>query len=401
MWDNLWINIHIATMHDNQLIHDGAIGVKNGKIAWIGQRKDLPDHPDNLAQNVFSLNHEWITPGLIDCHTHTAFAGNRSDEWARRLQGESYESILAQGGGILSTVRATREITFDNLLSLTLHRVQQALAQGITTMEIKSGYGLSQEAELKILRVIQRVKTLTPVEIQASCLAAHTIPPEYREQRSAYIEDIIHTLLPQIQKEQLADCIDVFCEKIAFTIEETEKLFKAAKELGFSLKIHAEQLSAFGATQMATRYQALSADHLEYATEADVKALKQAGTTAVLLPGAFYFLKEQKYPPIELLRQYQVPIALATDFNPGTSPMNSLCTIMNLACVLWRLTPNEALQGVTINAAKALGLAAEIGSLELGKQADFVAWPVDSVAELAYSLNGPLPRCVIKKGCTV
>lgn len=398
MWDSLWINVHAATMDNNRLIRDAAIGVQQGKIIWIGPQCNLPDHPDNLAKQVFSMNNEWVTPGFIDCHTHTVFAGNRADEFARRLEGESYEAILAAGGGILSTVRATREASVETLLSLAKKRVDQALAQGVTTMEIKSGYGLSLEAELKILRVIQQLKTLTPMTLQATCLAAHTIPPEYKNQRTNYVNEIIDKLLPQVKQENLANSIDVFCEKIAFNLEETEKLFQAAKNLGFSIKVHGEQLSSFGATQLAAQYQALSVDHVEYATESDIIALKNAGSVAVLLPGAFYFLREQQCPPINSLRQHHVPMALATDFNPGTSPISSLCTIMNLACVLWRFTPEEALRGVTINAAKALGLASEIGSLMVGKQADFVLWQVESVAELAYSLNGPVPRYVVKNG---
>lgn len=408
MWDNLWLNVNLATMENkanNQdhlepygAIYDAAIAVENGKIAWLGKVADLPGSPETLAKNCITMNHPWVTPGLIDCHTHLVFGGQRADEFSRKLQGESYESILASGGGILSTVRATRAASFETLLASALERAKFALSQGVTTVEIKSGYGLDLESELKILRVAKKIGELLPITIKATCLAAHVVPPEYKNQRNDYINWIIQELLPQIKQENLANSIDVFCEKIAFSLDETEKLLDAAKALGFSIKVHAEQLSAFGATKLAACYQALSADHLEYATESDVLALKAANTVAVLLPGAFYFLRETQMPPIDLFRQHQVPIALATDFNPGTSPINSLLSIMNLACVLWRFTPEEALRSVTINAAKALGLASEIGSLEIGKNADFVFWSIETLAELAYYLNGKVPFGIVKKG---
>lgn len=402
MWDSLWTNVHLATMVENDVsygaIHHAAIAVKKGKIVWLGKQMDLPDLPENLAKNVFKMNSEWVTPGLIDCHTHLVFGGQRADEFSRKLQGESYEMILAAGGGILSTVRATRAATFDALLSIAIERVKRIISHGVTTLEIKSGYGLDLESELKILRVIKRLRELLPITIKATCLAAHIVPPEFRERRSDYITWIIDELLPQIKKEDLACAVDVFCEKIAFSVEETERLLQAAEAIGLPVKMHAEQLSAFGAIQLAARYHALSADHLEYATEADVLALKNSGTVAVLLPGAFYFLRETQVPPIDLLRKHQVPMALATDFNPGTSPIHSLLSIMNLACVLWCLTPEEALRGVTINAAKALGLAAEIGSLEIGKNADLVFWPIETLPELAYYLNGLSPSLLVKHG---
>lgn len=406
MWDNLWLNVNLATMANHLdysepygAVYDAAIAVKNGKIAWLGKMADLPDFSEMPAKNIFKMHNQWVTPGLIDCHTHLIFGGQRADEFSRKLQGESYESILASGGGILSTVCATRAASFDMLLALSLERAKFALSQGVTTLEIKSGYGLDLESELKILRVAKRLGELLPITIKATCLAAHVVPPEYKNKRNDYINWIIQELLPQIKQENLASSIDVFCEKIAFTLDETEKLLSAAKALGFSVKVHAEQLSAFGATQLAARYQALSADHLEYATETDVLALKTANTVAVLLPGAFYFLRETQTPPIDLFRQHQVPVALATDFNPGTSPINSLLSIMNLACVLWRFTPEEALRCVTINAAQALGLASEMGSLAIGKNADFVFWSIETPAELAYYLNGRVPSGIVKNGC--
>ncbi|HLB33084.1 MAG TPA: imidazolonepropionase [Chthoniobacterales bacterium] len=455
-WDHLWTNVHLATLaksddqhlvnpsvectptnhqndplnfnqHINQpptshlspltsirpvgriatsdvpygALRDAAIGVKDGKIVWLGTMADLPDQPERLASHVTKMNGEWVTPGLIDCHTHLVYGGQRAEEFARKLQGESYESIAASGGGILSSVNATRAASFDELLSSAMKRALFAMEQGVTTLEIKSGYGLDQETELKILRVAKRLGELLPITIHATCLAAHAIPPEYKTRRSDYVSWIIEELLPEVKKEDLASAVDVFCEKIAFSLEETELIFKAAQELGFSIKIHAEQLSSMGGTSLAARYQALSADHLEYVTESDVLALKDSGTVAVLLPGAFYFLRETQKPPFDLFRKHHVPIALATDFNPGTSPINSLPSIMNLACVLWRFTPEEALRGVTLHAAKALGLDAEIGSLEIGKNADFAFWQIETLAELAYYLNGCRCSGLVKNGIRI
>lgn len=392
MWDKLWINVHLATITNTNApygaIQHAAIGVKNGTIAWLGEEKNLPDAPEKLATEVHHGAGLWVTPGLLDCHTHMVFGGQRADEFARKLQGESYESILASGGGILSSVQATRQATQEELFQTALERAHFAMSQGVTVLEIKSGYGLSLESELKILQVIQRLKKELPITIKATCLAAHVVPPEYQHQRAAYIAFICEKLLPQIKQEGLADAVDVFCEKIAFTVAETEQIFQAAKALGFELKIHAEQLSSLHGSQLAADYQALSADHLEYITEEDILAMKKSQTVAVLLPGAFYFLREKQLPPIDLFKQHQVPIALATDFNPGTSPINSLSSIMNLACVLWRFTPEEALRGVTLHAAQALQLQTTHGSLEVGKAADFAFWNIETPAELAYYLHG-------------
>lgn len=398
MWDSLWTDANIVTMGSLGVLRHAAMAIKDQKIAWVGLMQDLPAI---AAKETLSLNHQWITPGLIDCHTHLIFGGQRADEFARKLQGESYESILASGGGILSTVRATREASFDDLFASAMKRVQRAMSQGVTTLEIKSGYGLDLATELKILRVAQALKAQLPITIKTTCLAAHVVPPEYQHREADYVDWIITKLLPQIKTEDLADAVDVFCEKIAFSVTSTEKLLQAAKAQGFDVKIHAEQLSSFGAAALAARYQALSADHLEYITEEDVIALKMANTVAVLLPGAFYFLRETQKPPLDLLRKHGVPIALATDFNPGTSPMNSLPTIMNLACILWRFTPEEALQSVTLNAAKALGLEEQVGSLEIGKDADFAVWAMDTPAELAYHLDGISCEFLVKQGLRV
>ena len=379
-------------------IYNAAIAVKNGKITWIGKQSELPAPPEKCAQEIIDAKGNWVTPGFIDCHTHLVFGGQRADEFSRKLQGESYESILASGGGILSSVRATREASFEELLENALERATYAMSQGVTALEIKSGYGLDEASELKILRVIQRLRELLPITIKATCLAAHVVPPEYREHRADYVTWICKQLLPQLKKENLASAVDVFCEKIAFTLAETEEIFQAAQALGFALKIHAEQLSAMHGSLLAARYQALSADHLEYLMESDIIAMKASGTVATLLPGAFYFLREKQIPPLELLRQHQVPIALATDFNPGTSPINSLSTIMSLACILWHLTPEEALRGVTLHAAQALGLQATHGSLEVGKNADLAFWDIETPAELAYYLHGRICSNLVVHG---
>lgn len=402
MWNNLWLNVNLATQTtDGNLTQAAIASSKDGKIAWLGNMKDLPDTPKNLATDIFEMDGEWVTPGLIDCHTHLIFAGQRANEFEQRLRGDSYEKILAEGGGILSTVRATREASFETLVSLALERVKWMMTHGVTTLEIKSGYGLDLETELKILRVAKELQNLLPVTIKTTCLAAHVIPPEYIHQRAAYISWIIEELFPLLKKENLADAIDVFCEKIAFSLEETEKLFKAAQRFKLPIKIHAEQLSSFGATHLAAKYHALSADHLEYATETDIQDLKKAGTIPVLLPGAFYFLREKKEPPINLFRQHNLPIALATDFNPGSSPVMALQSIMNLACILWGLTPEEALKGVTINAAKALGLSQDIGSLSIGKEADLAFWTIETPTELAYYLSGISCTHLVKKGLLI
>jgi len=405
MWDRLYIDIHLATMAQSATpygaIRDGAIATQDGKIAWVGERALLPDAPEKLAKEVLHAHHHWVTPGLIDCHTHLVFGGQRADEFARKLQGESYEAILASGGGILSTVLATRRASLQELLDRALEMARYAMSQGVTTLEIKSGYGLNLEEELKILRVIKHLADLLPITIKATCLAAHIIPSEYKNRRAAYINLIAKELLPQVKEERLASAVDVFCEKIAFSLEETEEIFRVAQALDFDLKIHAEQLSSLHGSYLAARYHALSADHLEYITESDIVAMKASGTVAVLLPGAFYFLRERQTPPLHLLREHKVPIALATDFNPGTSPINSLSTIMNLACVLWGFTPEEALRAVTLDAARALRLEATHGSLEVGKNADLAFWNIETPAELAYYLHGRTCSRLVVRGESV
>ncbi|MGY4531642.1 imidazolonepropionase [Pseudomonas sp. TE3786] len=394
---HLWFNCHVATMVDGRYssIDNATIVTANGLIKWIGSFVDLP--VDDYAQR-HDLGGAWVTPGLIDCHTHAVFGGNRSGEFELRLQGVSYAEIAAAGGGIASTVRATRTASEDELLNSATQRVRALLRDGVTTVEIKSGYGLDLATERKMLRVIRRLGETLPVTVRATCLAAHALPPEYAGRSDAYIDLVCGEMLPALAAEGLVDAVDAFCEHLAFSPAQVERVFIAAQRLGLPVKLHAEQLSALAGSSLAARYQALSADHLEFMTLSDAQAMAAAGTVAVLLPGALYFLRETQLPPIQLLREQGVPMALASDLNPGTSPALSLRLMLNMACTLFRLTPEEALAGVTINAAKALGLGASHGSLEVGKVADFVAWQIARPAELAYWLGGELDKRVIRHG---
>ncbi len=383
-WDTVFTNLHLATMEAGQAdVLDGAIAVKDGRIAWLGRRADLPAH----SGAEFDGGGCWLTPGLIDCHTHIVHAGNRSAEFEARLNGASYEDIARAGGGIMSTVRATREADAAELLRQSLPRVARLLAEGVTTLEIKSGYGLSLAAEEKMLRVAREVGRVLPVTVRTTFLGAHALAPEYAGRADDYIEEVCERMLPALAARGLVDAVDAFCERIGFSPAQTERVFAAARRLGLPLKLHAEQLSDQGGAQLAARYGALSADHLEHLSAAGVAAMARHGTVAVLLPGAYYFLRETLAPPVAALRAAGVPMALATDCNPGTSPLTSLLLAMNLACTLWRLTPREALAGCTIEAARALGMAAQVGSLALGKRADFALWRIDRPAELAYALG--------------
>src|SRR3990167_3583468 len=354
--------------------------------------------PDNLANHVDDMQGRCVTPGLIDCHSHIVYAGNRSNEFEMRLQGISYEEIAKQGGGIQSTVAATRNASEQELLIQSLPRAQALMASGATTIEIKSGYGLNWETEEKMLRVAKCIEEILPVTIYKTFLGAHTIPIEYRDKPNAYVDLICNEMVPLIAKEKLANAIDVFCEKIAFNLQQTERVFKAAQQHGLAIKCHSEQLSDSGSAILAAKYHALSVDHLEHVSDQGVEAIAKSKTVAVLLPGAFYFLRENKLPPIALLRQHGVPIALASDCNPGTSPILSLLLILNMACTLFRLTPQEALQGVTKYAAQALGLQTTHGTLSVGKTADFAIWNINHPAELAYYLGGSPLYSLVKKG---
>ena len=396
----LWQHCNVATMANGtySIIEDAALVTRDGYIEWLGPRQQLPTGEYGQTHG---LEGAWVTPGLIDCHTHTVFGGNRSGEFEQRLQGVSYAEIAAAGGGIASTVRATRAASEDELFDSARQRLRCLLRDGVTSVEIKSGYGLSLESERKILRVIRRLGEELPVTVRSTCLAAHALPPEYKDRADDYIEHICNEMLPALAAEGLVDAVDAFCEYLAFSPEQVERVFKVAQQLGLPVKLHAEQLSSLHGSSLAARYQALSADHLEFMTEEDAIAMAESGTVAVLLPGAFYFLRETQLPPMEALRKHGVKIAIASDLNPGTSPGLSLRLMLNMACTLFRMTPEEALAGVTLHAAMALGMGETHGSLEPGKVADFVAWNIDRPADLAYWLGGDLDKRVVRSGVDV
>lgn len=392
-----WHNAHIATLRDGRysIIEQGALLTEGALIRWVGPLAEAPDTSD--ARQV-DLGGAWVTPGLIDCHTHLVFGGDRSAEFEQRLEGVSYAEIAARGGGIASTVRATREASEDELLASAVTRARHLLRDGVTTLEVKSGYGLDLASERKMLRVARRLGEVLPVTVKTTCLAAHALPPEYAGRADDYIEVVCTEILPALAAEGLVDAVDAFCEHLAFSPAQVERVFQAARGLGLPVKLHAEQLSSLHGSSLAARYDALSADHLEYMTEDDAIAMADAGTVAVLLPGAFYLLRETQLPPIDALRRHGVTMAVASDLNPGTSPALSLRLMLNMACTAFRLTPEEALAGVTLNAARALGLAGRCGSLEAGKLADFVAWDIERPAQLAYWLGGDLPKRVVRHG---
>ena len=399
--DAVWVNARLATMVPDRpygAIEDGALAVSGKKITWVGKETDLPRGMTSRASHVHDAQGRWITPGLVDCHTHLVYAGNRAREYELRLQGVSYEEIARQGGGIRSTVSATRSAEEVTLLEQSAPRLQSLLAEGVTTVEIKSGYGLDLETEIKMLKVIRLLGKRFPATLCPTFLGAHALPQEFQGRSDDYIDFVCSEVLPQLKTEKLATAVDVFCETIGFSAEQTERVFKAADRHGLRVKIHAEQLSDQGGAALAAKYHALSADHLEHLSEQGVNALRRSGTVAVLLPGAFYFLRESRKPPIESLRRHGVPLAVATDCNPGTSPVGSLLLMLNMACTLFRLTPEEALAGATRNAAKALGLEKDIGTLEAGKDADFVLWDIQGPSELAYHIAFNPCRSIIRHG---
>ena len=381
--------VQIATMVPGGpaygLVRDGALGVRDGRIAWIGADAAIPAEFAGLP--VEDGRGALLTPGLIDCHTHIVFGGDRAREFAMRLEGASYQEIAAAGGGIVSTVKATRALDVDGLVAAALPRVDALLAEGVTALEVKSGYGLSIEAELRMLRAARRLGEVRPVTIRTSWLAAHALPAEYAGRPDAYIDEICIPGLEAAHREGLADAVDGFCESIAFDTAQIERVFAKANALGIPVKLHAEQLSDMGGAKLAASHGALSADHLEYIGPDGVAAMAKAGSVAVILPGAFYALRETRLPPIAEFRAAGVPMALSTDCNPGTSPMTSLLLAMNMGCTLFRLTAEEALAGTTRNAAKALGLSAEAGTLEVGKRADLALWAVSDPAELSYRIG--------------
>ena len=395
MTDNslhIWSNARLAPRADPaDVLENAAIVVRDGRIEWFGAEADMP------AEFAEAVSHDLegriVTPGLVDCHTHLVYAGNRAEEFAMRLEGVSYEDIAKRGGGIVSTVRNTRAASEDELFAQSLRRLDALLAEGVTALEIKSGYGLDLATERKMLRVARRLAAARPVTIATTFLGAHALPPEYAGRAAHYIAHVCNEMLPTLAGEGLVDAVDVFCERIAFTLEQAERVFDAASKLNLPVKMHAEQLSLMGGAALAAKHHALSADHLEFLDEAGIIAMREAGTVAVLLPGAFYFIREKQLPPIDLLRRHGVPIALATDSNPGTSPTTSLLLMLNMGCTLFRLSVAEVLAGVTRHGAKALGHADVSGEITIGAKADFVVWDIDSLAELAYWSG--LERCAL------
>jgi imidazolonepropionase len=395
--DVLYTHARLATLADGYgygygIVEDGAVAVRAGRIAWVGRRADAPP-----ARAIHDCGGLWLTPGLVDCHTHIVHAGNRSDEWEARLNGATYEDIARAGGGIMSTVRATRAASEDELLRASLPRIQVLLAEGVTLLEIKSGYGLDFASEAKMLRVARRVGKILPVDVCTTFLGAHALPPEYAGRGDDYIDMLCAEMLPALAAQGLVDAVDAFCERIGFSHDQTARVFDVASRLGLPVKLHAEQLSDQGGAALVARHGGLSADHLEWLSPEGVAAMARAGTVAVLLPGAYYFLRETRMPPLAALRDAGVPIAVATDCNPGTSPLTSLLLALNMACTMWRLTPLEALRGATVNAARALGRA-DVGTLEPGKRADFALWDIARPADLAYAIGANPCRGVVNAG---
>ncbi|MQB21885.1 imidazolonepropionase [Agrobacterium tumefaciens] len=401
---SLWRNARLATLDPSLdglgIIEGGAIAVKDGRIVFVGPESELPS---NLIAEAETIDCEgrWITPGLIDCHTHLVFGGNRAMEFEMRLNGASYEEIAKAGGGIVSSVRDTRTRSEDELVAEALPRLDTLLAEGVSTIEIKSGYGLDIDTELKMLRVARRLETLRPVRVLTSYLAAHATPAEYKGRSGDYIADVVLPGMERAHHERLVDAVDGFCEGIAFSVEEMRVVFDKAKALGLPIKLHAEQLSNLHGAELAASCGALSADHLEYLDEEGAKALAASGTVAVLLPGAFYALRETKFPPMQALRDAGADIALATDCNPGTSPLTSLLLTMNMGATLFRMTVDECLTATTRNAAKALGILAETGTLEVGKSADLAIWNIERPAELVYRIGFNPLHARIFKGRTI
>ena len=397
MWDQLFVKARLATFASEApygAVENAALGIEDGRIVWLGDLGDLPGPVGALAKQVHNLEDRWVTPGLIDCHTHLVYGGDRAREFELRLEGASYEEIARAGGGIRSTVAATRAAAEEDLYATAETRLQKLLEEGVTTIEIKSGYGLELEAELKQLRVARRLGEVHPVTVRTTFLGAHAVPPEFEGDAEAYTQAVVE-MLPRVAESGLADAVDAFCEGIGFTPEQTARVFQAAGDLGLPVKLHADQLSDLGGAALAARFRALSADHLEYTGEAGVEAMAAAGTVAVLLPGAFYVLKETKLPPVAALHDHGVAIALATDCNPGSAPVTSLLLMLNMGCTLFGLTPEEALAGVTRYAAKALGMAETHGTLEVGKAADLCIWDIENPAELAYRIGfNPLHRAI-------
>ena len=389
----LFKNATIATMTNQGsygLIECGALYIRDGKIDWVGKVSEIPS--EFLHSKSEDLDGRLVTPGLIDCHTHIVYGGNRSVEFEMRLNGASYEEVARAGGGIISTVSDTRLSSIEDLVKDSLPRVDQLISEGVTLIEVKSGYGLDRETELKMLKAARQIQSERPIRVVTTFLGAHAVPPEYKDDPDTYIDTICIPTLHDANNEGLVDSVDAFCENIAFDVDQVERVFQSAKKMGLPVKVHSEQLSHMGGTKLAADYGALSADHIEYANAQDAKALSIAGTVAVLLPGAFYTLRETQLPPLLDLRNEKVPIAIATDCNPGSSPLTSILLTMNMACTLFQMTPEETLAGVTKNAAKALGKK-DSGTIEIGNRADLCIWDVKHPAELSYRIGfNPLHR---------
>jgi imidazolonepropionase len=389
-YDTLWINARLATMSPGGVpygaIADGALGAKDGAIAFVGERTKLPDAPERLAARVVDAERRWITPGFVDPHTHLVFGGERVADFERRIAGQSYVAAAGGGSGIAHTVAMTRAADEDTLYRAAAQRLATMIASGTTTVEIKSGYGLDVETELRMLRVARRLGREFGITVRTTYLGAHVVPPEYAERRGDYLALVCEEMLPRVAREGLADAVDVFCDTIAFSPAESARVLDAARRAGLAVKVHADQIADTGAAALAARFEALSADHLEHTGEPGIAALAASGTVAVLLPGAYYYLRETAKPPVEALRAHGVAIALATDCNPGTSPVLTLPTVLNMACVLFGLTPEESVAGVTRNAGRALGLN-DRGELRAGARCDLALWDVDSPPELCYWLG--------------
>jgi imidazolonepropionase len=394
MWDRLLVDCNIATLEGGPgnplgLIENGAVGIDGGRIVSVGKRTELAGY---RAKQVDALGGAWVTPGLVDCHTHLVFGGTRADEHAMRRAGATYEEIAKAGGGIASTVAKTRAASDEELLEQSRRRLHALMRGGCTTIEIKSGYGLDPKSEIRLLKIARKLGEQEAVRIVTTLLALHALPADQHDRRTHYVGEVVDKLIPAVAKGKLAESVDAFCDTIAFTPDEVERVFKAAAQHGLRVRLHAEQLSNQHGAELAAQYRALSADHLEHLDEAGAKAMAAAGTVAVLLPGAYYALQEERKPPVALLRKHKVPIAVATDSNPGTSPLLSPTLAMNMACTLFGLTPEEALAGMTINAARALGMAREIGSIAAGKAADLCVWHIESLSELGYWVGLPGPE---------
>jgi len=398
-FDLLLTDAHLATMQPGGapygIVRDGAVGIRGDAIAWVGRSADVPR--DCNAAQTLSCDGNWLTPGLVDCHTHLVYAGSRANEWERRQNGATYAEIAREGGGIASTVRATRAASEAELAAQSAPRLAALASEGVTTVEIKSGYGLDTATEVKQLRVARELGLELEIAVRTTLLAAHALPPEYAGRADDYVDYVCRETIPAVARERLADAVDAFCETIAFTQAQTRRVFDAARAHGLPVKLHADQLSDMDGARIAAEAAALSADHLEYASEDGIAAMARAGTVAVLLPGAFYALRETKLPPIAALRRAGVPMAISTDCNPGTSPVTSLVLMLSMACTLWKLTPEEALAGVTTHAARALGLR-DRGMIAQGMRADLALWQIVEPAELAYRIGGNASAGAVRAG---